>query len=127
MSVSPVRLRALAATIALLTGVALAASPWLLTASPALLMTGLSGAAYLVLALGLCGTSRFSLFLGVLLPLLRAWFSLWPVPHAAGELLHTAADIALIALCAVVAWQALHPAYGMEQRQEHAVEGEDSA
>ncbi len=124
MSVSLGRLRAIAATIALLTGVALAASPWLLAASPALLMTGLSGTAYLVLALGLCGTSRFSLFVGILLPLLRAWFDLWPVPHAAGELLHTAADMALIALCSVVAWQALHPSYGLEQRRDNTPEGE---
>lgn len=105
------RLRNCAALLALISGMAQSASLWFLPTSASLLMTALCGSAFLLLALGLFGVSRFSLFLGVTLPALRAWFGLWPLPVDAAETLRLLADAGIAILCIPVLWSSLRPDY----------------
>jgi hypothetical protein len=112
------RLRNFVAIAAGLAGASQASALWLLPTTPTLLMTALVGAAYLLLALGLFGISRFSLFLGATLPLIRAWFGFWPLPIAAWEHLRIATEVAIALGCAVLVWSSLHHEY--EAREPYA-------
>ena len=103
------------------------AAPWLYPVAPELLLVALCGAVYLLLALGLLGTSRFSLFLGVGIPLWRAWFRMWPLPEPGWELLRTVLDIALMLLCGVLAWGALRLYFSNDAEPPPSEAGEPGA
>lgn len=106
---SPEKLRNMAAILATLSGAAQCLALWVLPVTPVLLLTALTGALYLFLALGLFGVSRFSLLLAIVLPLLRSWFGLYPLEIPAWELLRVACDIAIAGLCVPVLWASLDP------------------
>lgn len=72
-----------------------------------LLLTALTGAVYLLLALGLFGASTFTLLLTILLLPLRSWFGLFPLDIPAWELIRIAIDLAIGTLCIPVLWAAL--------------------
>lgn len=93
------RLRALAAGLAALTGLAQAATPWIAVPSADVLLVAFCGSAYLLLALGLFGSGRLSLLLAMLLPALRAWQGLWPLPDADVEFARLIVDLMIPALC----------------------------
>jgi hypothetical protein len=99
----------MAAILATLSGAAQCLSLWILPVTPVLLLTALTGAFYLFLALGLFGISRFSLLLAISLPLLRSWFGLYPLEIPAWELLRVACDIAIAGLSLPVLWASLEP------------------
>jgi hypothetical protein len=105
----PEKLRNMAAILATLSGAAQCLSLWILPVTPVLLLTALTGAFYLFLALGLFGISRFSLLLAISLPLLRSWFGLYPLEIPAWELLRVACDIAIAGLSLPVLWASLEP------------------
>jgi len=104
---TPQKLRNLAAVLALLSGAGQCFALWLLPTTPALLGTALMGAVYLVLALGLFGISRLSLFLAITLLPLRSWFGLLPLDIATWEFLRVACDIAVAILCLPMLWTSL--------------------
>jgi hypothetical protein len=103
----PKRLRNLAAVLATLTGAGQCFSLWLLPVTPTLLATAALGALYLLLALGLFGISRLSLFLAVAVLPLRSWFGLYPLAIESWEFLRVAADLTIALLCLPVLWASL--------------------
>lgn len=105
------KLRNMAAILATLSGAMQCFSLWLLPTSPALLLTALAGAAYLLLGLGLFGISSFSLFLAIGLLPLRSWFGVFPLDIPAWELIRIATDLAIAALCLPVLWASLDPSH----------------
>ncbi len=107
----PVVLRNLAAMLTVLSGAGQGLSLWLLPLSPGSLMTALFGAAYLLLALGLFGRARFSLFLAIVILPMRSWFAWYPLEPHTWETLRAGLDIAIAALCVPVLWSALGPGY----------------
>jgi phosphotransferase system glucose/maltose/N-acetylglucosamine-specific IIC component len=125
--ISRIRLRNFAAILATLTGVSQAASLWFLPTTPVLLATALCGTFYLVLALGLFGISRFSLFIGAVIPVVRVWFGLWPLPIEAWEWLRIIAEVSLAAGCAVLVWVSLHPEFEIARAESEAMEREKRA
>lgn len=62
-------LRRTAATVMACAGVAQVAALWLRELTQAAVLDALLGAVYLIAAIGLFGHSRFSLFMGVVIPL----------------------------------------------------------
>jgi hypothetical protein len=109
VKLNPIKLRNFAALLAALSGTSQAASLWFLPTTPQLLLTALCGACYLLLFLGLLGVGRLTLLLAILLPLLRVWFGLWPLPIEAWEQLRVLFDIAIALTCVPVLWHSLHP------------------
>lgn len=105
------KLRNLAAILATLSGASQCLSLWLLPTTPTLLLTGLCGALYMVLALGLFGIARLALLLAIAIPVLRTWFGLYPLELPAWEFLRIAADLAIAALCIPVLWSSLDPGH----------------
>jgi hypothetical protein len=126
VNINIAQLRNFAAVLASLSGLSQAWSLWFLPTTPTLLMTALCGAFYLLLALGLFGISRFSLFLAVILPLLRSWLSLWPLPIDAWEQLRVLSDVAIAATCVPVLWVSVQPNY-RKPRIEAAHTSEESS
>lgn len=116
------RLRTLAALLATISGAALSASLWFLPTTPTLLATALCGALYLILALGLFGTSRFTLFLAVAVPLARAWLGLYPLPLEGWEQLRTVTDVAIALTCVPVLWSSIASFEKSPSADEAAVE-----
>lgn len=104
---TPEKLRNLAAVLTLLSGAGQCFALWLLPTTPALLGTALLGSIYLVLALGLFGISRLSLFLAVTFLPLRSWFGLLPLDITTWEFLRVACDIAVAVLCLPMLWASL--------------------
>ena len=103
----PHTLRNLAAVLATLSGAGQCLALWLLPTTPVLLGTALLGSVYLVLALGLFGISRLSLFLAITLLPLRSWFGVLPLDIPNWEFLRTACDLAIAVLCLPMLWASL--------------------
>jgi hypothetical protein len=103
----PHKLRNLAAVLTALSGTGQCLALWLLPTTPMLLGTALMGSIYLVLALGLFGISRLSLFLAVILLPLRSWFGLLPLDIPTWEFLRVASDLAIALLCLPMLWTSL--------------------
>lgn len=103
----PHKLRNLAAVLTMVSGAAQSMALWLLPTTPTLLGTALMGSAYLILALGLFGISRLSLFLAIVLLPLRSWFGLFPLDIPAWEFLRIACDLAIALLCVPMLWASL--------------------
>ena len=106
MAEQPTRdLRIVGASLVTLSGILLVASLWFHPLSEPVVVNALLGAVYLILGIGLFGWSRFSLFLGVLLPsLMLAWL----YTNGQDEPLSTlrmALDGSAAFCCAVTLWR----------------------
>ena len=96
-------LRPLAALLTGLSGAAQVASLWFRPLQEAALLDAVAGSLYLLLALGLAGSSRFSLFLGIALP--SGMLALQLSQGASGESLaqlRLAVDLLVPMLCALL-------------------------
>ena len=108
----PVRLqRYAAATIVAVSGVAQIATLWRYRLSEGVLLTALIGSVYLLIAIGLYGRSRFTLFLAAGVSAACAGMLIlgglpWPWP--AVQLIRFASDIAVVVLCCRVLWSVRH-------------------
>jgi len=92
-----------------LSGVGQIAALWLRELSPTALADGLLGTVYLVIGIGLFGHSRFSLFLGAIIPLAACAVLLYIHPQRDQvNTLRMAADVIVALLCANVLWQVRH-------------------
>ncbi len=107
----PHKLRNLAAVLTALSGSGQCLALWLLPTTPILLGTALMGSVYLILALGLFGISRLSLFLAVVFLPLRSWFGLLPLDLDTWEFLRIACDLCIALLCLPVLWLSLDHAH----------------
>ena len=98
-------LRTVGASLVIVTGLLLVAALWFRPLSEPVVIDALLGAVYLILGIGLFGWSRFSLFLGILLPgLMFAWL----YKLGQGEPLYTlrmALDGGGVFCCAVTLWR----------------------
>lgn len=103
------KLRNLAAILTTLSGGAQCLVLWLLPTSEELLLTAFCGFLYLLLALGLFGISRLSLFLAIIVLPLRSWFGVFPLDIPAWEFLRLSCDLAVAVLCLPVLIAALGP------------------
>jgi hypothetical protein len=108
----PVRLqRYAAATIVAVSGVAQIATLWRYRLSEGVLVTALIGSVYLLIAIGLYGRSRFTLFLAAGVSAACAGMLIlsglpWPWPVA--QLIRFASDVAVVVLCGRVLWSVRH-------------------
>ena len=101
--------RTLAATLICVSGIGQIAALWLRELNGTALADGLLVAVYLIIGLGLFGQSRFSLFLGIIIPATAIGFILYvqPQPEQAYSL-HIAID-SMVAFCsAVELWRVRH-------------------
>ena len=121
------RLRSFVALAAMLSGALQVAALWLLPTTMTQLLVALCGAFYLLLALGLFGVSRFSLFLGIVAPGLRAWFSLWPLPIEVWEQLRILVDCAIALGCIPVLWSSLRPDFQHGRGDSEQTHGDSRA
>ncbi len=97
------RLRPMTALLVGASGAAQVAALWFRELDDAALLDALAGAAYLVLALGLLGQSRFSLFLGIALPAAMAALQLSQgEPTTGAAQIRLAVDLVVPPLCALV-------------------------
>ncbi len=103
--------RSAAATIVAISGLSQIATLWRYRLSEDALLTALIGSVYLFIAIGLCGRSRFTLFLAAgisgscaTLLLLSGLPSPWP----AAQIIRFASDLAVVLLCARVLWSVRH-------------------
>lgn len=99
------RLRYLAANLVLMIGIVLVASPWYRELDATSVISAATGVAYLIIALGLFGQSRFTLFVAIGGCLARPWL-LPAVEPLSNALL--AMDLLAAACCLVVLWQVRH-------------------
>lgn len=104
---NPATLRVLAAVAAVGLGAAMVGSLWVRPLDETGLWLLLQGGAYLFIALGLFGQSRFTLYVGIAAPVV--FFALRP-EHAASQLpladlLALIGDCTLATLCATVLWR----------------------
>lgn len=108
----PVRLqRYAAATIVAVSGLLQVASLWRHRLSEDVLLTALIGSVYLLVAIGLYGRSRFTLFVAAGLCAACAGTLLlsglpWPWPAA--QIIRFASDLAVVVLCGRVLWSVRH-------------------
>ena len=102
-------LRHTAATLMCLSGFGQIAALWLRELTLMALADGLLGTVYLVIGIGLFGHSRFSLFLGIVIPVTACGMLLYipPQPDQVYNL-RMAADVIVALLCAIVLWQVRH-------------------
>lgn len=101
--------RRLAALLCSLAGVALIAGLWLRDISGLVVIDAVAGAIYLLLALGLLGNSRFSLFMGIAIPCAAAaglWW--WPLPEVPFREQQILGNAMIAALCAFALWRVRH-------------------
>lgn len=102
-------LRNTAATLICLSGTGQIATLWLRELTGAALLNGLWGTVYVIIGIGLYGHSRFSLFLGMLIPTAAAALLFYTVPQP--EQVYTlriAVDVVVVLLCATVLWETRH-------------------
>lgn len=108
----PARLqRSAAATIVAASGLLQVASLWRHRLSEDVLLTALIGSIYLLIAIGLYGRSRFTLFLAAgvcaacaTVLLLSGLPRPWPAP----QVIRFASDILVVLLCGRVLWSVRH-------------------
>jgi hypothetical protein len=89
-----------------LAGVALIAGLWLRELSGLVVIDAVGGAVYLLLALGLLGHSRFSLFMGIVIPSAVAatlWW--WPLPEVPFREQQIIGNGMIALLCAFALWR----------------------
>jgi len=102
-------LRFTAATLICVSGLGQIAALWLRELTPASLADALLGTVYLVIGIGLFGHSRFSLFLGIIIPVTACGMLLYIRPQSDPvNNLRMAADVIIALLCANVLWQVRH-------------------
>ena len=99
------RLRYLAANLVLLSGLILVGGLWYSSLDAASVIRAATGVAYLVIALGLYGQSRFTLFVAMGATLARV--ALLPGIDAVNPAL-LVMDLTSCACCAAVLWQVRH-------------------
>lgn len=99
-------IRGLAALLSCFAGLALIAGLWLRDLSGMVVIDAVGGAIYLLLALGLLGNSRFSLFMGIAIPTAVAaalWW--WPLPEVPFREQQIIGNGLIAALSAIALWQ----------------------
>ena len=90
-------------------GIALVASLWLRDLENAAVVDAVLGAVYLITAIGLSGHSRFSLYLGIAIPLAVSAVHYAPLdPPQAIDDLRPAADLVIALLSAAILWLVWH-------------------
>jgi hypothetical protein len=102
-------LRNTAATLMCLSGTGQIAALWLRELTSAALIDGLWGTVYIIIGIGLYGHSRFSLFMGMVIPAAATGLLLYTV--AQPEQVYTlriAVDAVVVLLCATVLWDTRH-------------------
>ncbi|MEZ5503938.1 MAG: hypothetical protein R3E50_15220 [Halioglobus sp.] len=104
-------LRYTAATLMCLSGIGQIAALWMRDLTATALVDGLWGTVYLIISIGLFGHSRFSLFMGIVIPAAASGLLIYSV--AQPEEVYTlriAVDAVVALLCACVLWQTrYHP------------------
>jgi hypothetical protein len=99
-------LRAVAATLICLSGVAQIAALWLRDLTGAALADALLGAVYLIIGIGLFGHSRFSLFMAIVIPIWASGMLFFTQPQVEPIYTLRIATDAMVALfSAIVLWQ----------------------
>ncbi len=102
-------LRNTAATLMCSAGAAMVASLWLRELTQLAVLDALIGAVYLIAGIGLFGHSRFSLFLGIAIPLgISGAFYANTVEVLAIDQLRYTTDAVIALLSAVVLWIVRH-------------------
>tara|TARA_B110000503_G_scaffold37745_3_gene61780 strand:+ start:45671 stop:46015 length:345 start_codon:yes stop_codon:yes gene_type:complete len=102
-------LRNTAATLTCLSGIAQIAALWLRELTGTALLDGLWGTVYLIIGIGLYGHSRFSIFMGIVIPSAAAGTVMYTLPHPEqAYTLRIAVDVVIVLLCAVVLWESRH-------------------
>lgn len=102
-------LRNIAATLMCSAGVTMVASLWLRDLTQLAVLDALIGAVYLIAGIGLFGHSRFSLFLGIAIPVgISSSFYVNAGGVQAIDQLRYTADGVIALLCAVVLWMVRH-------------------
>lgn len=102
-------LRHTAATLMCVSGVAQIAALWMRALTVTALVDGLWGTVYLAIGIGLFGHSRFSLFLGIVIPgaAIATLFYTVLQPEQIYAL-RIAIDVVVVLLCAIVVWETRH-------------------
>ena len=99
------RMRNIAATLLVLSGISHIAVLWFRDINEAALACALFGALYLIIGIGLYGQSRFTLFMAIVIPAAGAWFALTQAGEAVFALVARAelgADFIVIVFSVVV-------------------------
>ena len=108
-STSSVRIAA--AVIASVSGLGQIAALWLRDLSGAAVGDALLGAVYLLIAIGLFGTSRLSLFLAAIVPAAAAISAAARMPHPEDfTMLRIALDLSIIVFSTLELWRTRHNA-----------------
>ncbi len=99
-------LRRVAALLSCIAGIALIAGLWLRDLSGMVVIDAVGGAIYLLLALGLLGNSRFSLFMGIAIPsAVAAALWSWPLPEVPFREQQIIGNGLIAVLCALALWR----------------------
>lgn len=102
-------LRNTAATLMCLSGIGQIATLWLQALTGTALVDGLWGTVYVIIGIGLYGHSRFSVYMGMVIPAAAIGLLMYTAPLAEHlYTLGTAVDVTIILLCAVVLWESRH-------------------
>lgn len=102
-------LRNTAATLMCLSGTLQIAALWLRELTGVAVIDSLCGTTYLIIALGLFGRSRFSLFMGLLVPTAASVMLRYFVPQPTQiHTLRITVDIIVALLCVIVLWETRH-------------------
>jgi len=103
--------RIAAAVIASVSGLGQIASLWLRDLSGAAVGDALLGAVYLLIAIGLFGWSRLSLFLAAIVPAAAAISTAYRMPHPEDiTVLRIALDLIIVVLSTLELWRTRHNA-----------------
>ena len=102
-------LRYTAATLMCLSGTAQVAALWLRELTGTALIDGLWGTVYVIIGIGLYGHSRFSVYMGAVIPSAAASILIYTLPHTEQAYnLRIAVDVVIVLLCLVVLWESRH-------------------
>ena len=99
-------LRVMAATLMCVSGVGLIAGLWLRELTPEALADALIGAVYMIIVIGLFGTSHFALAIAIAIPAavnLAIYYTMQPLQQV--HLLRFAIDGVVVCFSALVLWQ----------------------
>lgn len=102
-------LRGVAATLATLAGATLIATLWLRELIELAVIDAVIGGVYLIIGIGLYGQSRFSLFLGIVVPAVSIaviWWTLQPIDQV--YRLRITVDAVIALLCLLALWRVRH-------------------
>jgi hypothetical protein len=92
-----------------LSGIAQFATLWLRELTGTTLIDGLWGTVYVIVGIGLYGHSRFSVYMGMVVPAAAIGLLLYAIPVLKTlYTLRVAVDVTIILLCAVVLWESRH-------------------